>query len=73
MYLIHFQVIDLVAPRLGAALRWATLPVFVTLAAAVVVVTLALAAAQYRFYEHPFLRLKSRFTPPRQALDPRAA
>lgn len=73
MYLIHFLVIDLVAPPLAAAFRWATPGVFMTLAAAVVGVTFALAAVQYRFYERPFLRLKRRFTPPRQALEQPAA
>jgi peptidoglycan/LPS O-acetylase OafA/YrhL len=69
MYLVHFQVIDLLAAGFPS-LAGGTLPLsYPLLGLASVAGTFGVAAVLYRFYERRFLRLKDRFTPPRQALE----
>jgi len=59
MYLLHLPVIDLVR---------ALTPNYIALSITAAAVTFALAFLMYHLYERRFLRLKLRYTPPREAL-----
>jgi peptidoglycan/LPS O-acetylase OafA/YrhL len=69
MYLLHFHVIDLLTAAAPTVVRGTAPGSFVILGSFAVVGTFAVAAAMYGLYERPFLRLKGRFTPPRQAIE----
>jgi peptidoglycan/LPS O-acetylase OafA/YrhL len=65
MYLVHFQVIDVVTPPIVGFYRYASFPAFVVVACATLLATYCVAWSMYMLFERPFLRLKARFTPRR--------